>query len=81
MDITAARPMSRLTPMAAIGNVSASGTAMAGGSVAFEFAADTRSPALKTNPVIPKPVCFSKNAFGYWPEKTVFQANALPAFT
>ncbi|MGB9118227.1 hypothetical protein, partial [Bradyrhizobium sp.] len=74
------RPMSRLTLTAVTGSGSASGMAMAGGFAACGFAADAPSSSLEQTRLSPNPFV-SKNALGYWPEKTVFQANALLAFT
>jgi len=46
----------------------------------YGFAADAHSSSLKQARFFQSRL-FLKNAFGYWPEKTVFQANALTAFT
>jgi len=52
-DITAARPMSRLTLMAVTGSGSVSGTAITGGFAACGFAADPRSSSLKQTRLSP----------------------------
>jgi hypothetical protein len=52
---------------------------MAGGFAASGFAADHRSSSLKQ--ATTRKLFVFENAFGYWPEKTVFQANPSRAFT
>jgi hypothetical protein len=62
----------------ATGNGSASGTAMAGGSAACEFAADHHSSSLQIASASPKIARF-RGGLKEWPEKTFFSGHQAAA--
>src|ERR1700731_4358926 len=74
--ITAVRPM--LPMITATGSGSVSGTAMAGGFAACEFAADKHSSSLQIAPAFPKIARF-REGLKKWPEKTFFSGHQAAA--